>query len=129
MNTKLASLWIFTVLIFTGSCGKHSDQASEHGDPFVVPMTAYPISKFTNFPSFQGKLLNKHIGSYLEKNSGKTNYFFTIFLEKTNGDQFAVSDNPAPQDMFQVVNSLEKNHSYSFPDVLTNGNSISGSRR
>jgi hypothetical protein len=110
--------WVLIVLLFTASCGK----TPKEGGTFEIPMTVYQISEFTNFPSFQGKVLNKHIGSYLEKNSGKTNLFFTIFLEKTNGEQFAVSENPTSQNMFQIVNLLEKNHSYTFPNALTNGN-------
>jgi hypothetical protein len=116
--TRLAMLWVLTVLFFTASCSK----TPKEGGTFEIPMMVYPISAFTNFPSFQGKVLNKHIGSYLEKNSGKTIFFLTIFLEKTNGEQFAVSENPASQDMFQIVNLLEKDHSYTFPDALTHGN-------
>jgi hypothetical protein len=111
--------WVLAVSFFTASCSKAPNQ----NGTFEIPMTVYSISSFTNFPSFRGKFLDKHVGSYLEKNSGKTNLFITIFLEKTSGEPFAVSENPTSQNMFQIINLLEKDHSYIFPEVLmsTNG--------
>ena len=88
---------------------------------FETPMPLYNITEFTNFPSFEAKVFDMDIGNYLEKHSGKTNFYFMIFLEKTNGDQFTVLDTSTSQEMFQVVNSLEKDRSYTFPDALVNG--------
>jgi hypothetical protein len=120
MNSKLL-LCLALVLsggltVFTASCSKHLDSTSESEDQLLVPLTDYHVSKFTNFQSFEAQIVNKATGSYLRKSSGETNYFVEIILLKTNGEEFAVSENPTSQKMFEVVNSLEKGRSYFSPE-------------
>jgi hypothetical protein len=43
-------------------------------------------------------------------------------LQKTNGEEFAISENPTSQRMFQIANSLEKGQIYIFPNVLISSN-------
>jgi hypothetical protein len=96
-----------------------SRQEEKRGDVFATPMTNYSVTEFATFQSFRAKMADKHVGSYRDIHSGKTNYFFTVFLEITNGKPFAVSGNPASQDMIQVVNLLEKGRDYTFPNAFT----------
>jgi len=84
-------------------------------------MTNYSVSEFATFQPFRATLWNKQVGSYKDIHSGKTNYFFIVFLEITNGKPFTVSGNPASQDVMQAVNSLEKGRDYTFPNALRNG--------
>ncbi len=126
MNSKLL-LCLALVLsggltVFTASCSKRSDSTSESEDQLLVPLTDYHISQFTNFQSFEAQIVNKATGSYLRKSSGETNYFVEVILLKTNGEEFAVSENPSSQKMFEVVNSLEKGRSYIFPNALISSN-------
>lgn len=109
-------VFAFIAGIFVGGgCNRHEEI---NNDIFATPITNYSITSFATFQPFEAKMADKHLGSYRETHSGKTNLFFTIFIEKTNGDRFAVSGNPASQAMFQVVNSLEKDHDYIFPSAL-----------
>jgi hypothetical protein len=108
--------------VLTASCGKRSDSTSESGDQLLVPLTVYHISQFTNFQSFEAQIVTKDAGSYLRKSSGETNYFVEVILLKTNGEEFAISENPTSENMFRVINSLEKGRSYIFPNVLISSN-------
>jgi hypothetical protein len=103
---------------FAVSCSK---QAPKQGDTFGSSLTNYSISTFAKFQTFQGTVLNKYVSGFPDKSSGETNYHVVIVLEKNKGEKFAVSEDHASQVMLQIVNSLEENRIYTFPDVLTNG--------
>src|SRR5579862_1334432 len=111
---KSMTPWILAIsfMWIVVSCTTQPDERAS----FEVPVVDYPISKFANFQTFRAELVTKQTDSYLEKSSGKTNYFFVILLKKTNGEQFTVSENRSEEHMVQVINSLEKDRSYTFPD-------------
>lgn len=118
MNVKkLATLEFLMVLFLVVSCGK---RASKQGDTFGSPIKSYDASTFARFPTFQGKIVEKYI-DFPEVLSGQTNYHVVIILEKNNEDKFVVTQNHAPQNVVDVVNSLQEGHSYIFPSALTNG--------
>ena len=83
-------------------------------------MPTYSYATFVKFPNCECQLMEVHVGSYTNKLTTGTNFFVTLFLERTNGEQFAISENQAPEDLFHIINTLEKGHSYIFPNVLTN---------
>ena len=111
-------LWTLAAFCFLVSCSK---QAPKQGNTFGTPLTSYPISAFAKSQTFQGKVLNKYISAFPDKSSGETNYHIVVVLEKSKSEKFAVTQDHASQVMLQIVDSLEENHTYAFPDVLTNG--------
>lgn len=104
--------------LFSTGCSK---QELKQGDTFGIPLPGYSLSDFAKFPSCQCKVLEKYV-DFPGISSGQTNYHIFIVLEKNNGEQFAVTQAKVPQDVVNAIKSLEKNRSYSFPDVLTKGN-------
>lgn len=114
---KFPTFLAVAALLFPVSCSK---QTPKQGDTLGNPLTSYPISTFAKFQTFQGKVLNKYVSGFPDNSSGETNYHVVIILEKNKGEKLAVTEDHASQAMLQVVNSLEENHIYTFPDVLTN---------
>jgi len=121
MRGAFAAFLVATAIISIVGCSRSSDSASEHGQ-LLVPLTVYQFSQLTNFQSFQARIISKDTGSYLKSSSAKTNFYFTFILQKTNGEEFAISENPTSQRMFQIANSLEKGQIYIFPNVLISSN-------
>lgn len=114
-HLKFTRAGVFLFLLNVVGCTKQSERVGS----FEVPSITYTLSQFTNFQQFQGKLMGKSTGIYTDKLSDSTNFYFNIFLEKTNGDKFFVRENPASHHFFQVVNTLEDGQSYTFPQKLT----------
>lgn len=112
---RLRVLWVIAGCATLIGCSRPEQR---QGDAFATPMTNYSVTQFAAFQPFRAKMADKHIGSYREIRSGQTNYFFTIFLELTNGKAFAVSGNPASGNLIQAVNFLEKDQDYTFPHAL-----------
>ena len=114
---KLALFKITAVFLLVASCSK---QVPNQSDTFGRPVKTYDVSTFAKFSSFQGKILEKYV-DFPEVSSGQTNYHIVVVLKKSNGEQLAVTQIHASQDMADIVNSLEKDRSYTFPNALTNG--------
>ena len=112
---RLGVFWVIAGCAAIVGCSRPEQT---QGDVFATPMTNYSVTQFAAFQPFRAKMADKHVGSYRDIRSGQTNYFFTIFLELSNGNAFAVSGNPASPALIQVVNSLEKDQGYTFPNAL-----------
>ncbi len=102
----------------------------DEGNQLEVPITNnYSFSEIRKFQPFQAKLLGKATGDFLNKKTGKTNYFVGIILEKVSGEDLFVSDNYNPsQNLLPLVNALEKGRTYTFPDVLMSATNDSPAR-
>lgn len=92
----------------------------EHAASFEIPITNnYSFLEFRNVSDFQAKVRGKHVGSFLNKKTGQTNYYATVILEKNDGEWLTVSDNyNSSQDILMLFTALEKDRLYTFPDAL-----------
>lgn len=106
-----------TIIVSFAALGCSRNQNNQD-DIFSVSLTNYPMTEFATFQPFQAIMAEKQVGIYIDKHSGKTNFYFTIVLEKTNGQRFVVFENPASLQFFQLANSLEKGSNYAFPNSL-----------
>jgi len=91
-----------------------------HGASFEIPITNnYSFLEFRSVSEFQAKVRGKDVGSFLNKRTGQTNYFATVFLEKNDGEWLTVSDNyNSSQNILMLFTALEKDHLYTFPDAM-----------
>ena len=113
---ELVLLTVLTVTAFDMGCGKRSDSPAKFDGQLGVPLTMYDFSHFTNCQSFQARIESKHILSHLKKSSRETNFLFSIVLQKINGEECAVYEDPTSPKMVRIVSSLEEGHTYTFPD-------------
>lgn len=114
MKNGMLLLVVLPFILPAAGCNKKSVPTYN----FSTDVPDISVSQFINQQTFQGKLDFRHSGTYLDKTSGKTNYFFNIVLKEINGERFSVFYDSTQQDLYMAVNFLETNKNYDFPDVL-----------